>query len=170
MFSKLGFELMTCSRCGGSGQFSYCEDYGSKCFKCHGKKVCLTAKGKAAAEFYAESLKVPVETLKVGDLVQMDDFFKQVIYFAPITKIETKLQTGSSLKDGVMVPYSHEMLMITTTHAKYGDYGMGVWPGTMVRKGWGAEFKAEKLAAAMAYQASLTKAGTVKKTAKKGSA
>jgi len=169
MVSKLGFEMQSCSRCGGSGNYSYCQSYGTKCFKCHGTKVCYTAKGAAAAKYYAESLKVPVETLKVGDLVQMDDFFKGVIYFAPITEITETVQTGSSL-DGVMVPYSKTMLMITTEHAKYGQYGMGQYPGTMVRKGWGAEFKAAKQAEALAYQATLTKAGTVRKAAAKAAA
>ena len=27
----------TCPRCGGSGNYSYCYDYGTKCFKCHGR-------------------------------------------------------------------------------------------------------------------------------------
>ncbi|QWY83595.1 hypothetical protein [Rhizobium phage RHph_X2_26] len=29
-------ERETCTRCGGSGNYSYCESYGHKCFKCEG--------------------------------------------------------------------------------------------------------------------------------------
>lgn len=30
--------LETCTRCGGTGQFSYCQRFGTTCFGCHGKK------------------------------------------------------------------------------------------------------------------------------------
>lgn len=30
-------ELRACTRCHGSGEYSYCEMYGRKCFQCHGK-------------------------------------------------------------------------------------------------------------------------------------
>lgn len=170
MVSKLGFEMMTCSRCGGSGNYSYCQMYGSRCFKCHGKGVCYTAKGFAAASYYAESLKVPASTFVVGDLIWVENFWKQMNYFAPIVSIEPGVQTGSSLKDGVMVPYRHEMLAISTEHAKYGQCGMHVYPESMIRKAWGAEFKAAKQAEALAYQATLTKAGKPRKAAAKAAA
>jgi hypothetical protein len=167
MFSKSGFELMTCSRCGGSGNYSYCQSYGTRCFKCAGNKVCYTAKGKAAAEFYAASLKVPASTLVVGELIQIDDFFKGKLYFAEITAIEPDVQTGSKMVDGVLTPFSYPILKISTKHPKYGEMGTHVAAETMLRKGWGAEFKAAKLAAAIAYQATLTKAGKVSAKAAK---
>lgn len=37
---KSGF-MVTCSRCGGSGHYSYCERYGTSCFKCEGNKMTL---------------------------------------------------------------------------------------------------------------------------------
>ena len=49
MENKLGFEIETCSRCGGSGHFSYNQIDGSRCFKCGGAKVTYTKRGQAAA-------------------------------------------------------------------------------------------------------------------------
>jgi hypothetical protein len=166
MFSKMGFEIQTCTRCGGSGQYSYCQSYGTTCFKCSGRKVCFTAKGAAASAFYSESLQVPAGSLAVGDLIQIEDFFKQVKYFAPITAIGIS-DSKRLMPDGTWESIG---LAITTEHAKYGQSGYHCPAETMIRKGWSAEAKAEKLAAAIAYQASLTKAGTVKKSAMKGAA
>jgi hypothetical protein len=166
MVSKLGFEMMTCSRCGGSGNYSYCQMYGSVCFKCHGKKVCYTAKGFVAASYYTESLKVPASELVVGDLVQVDDFFKGKIYFAPITEIKPSTSMRK-LPDGSWASIGIE---ISTEHAKYGESGFHCSPESMVRKGWSAEFKAAKQAEALAYQATLTKAGKPRKAAAKAAA
>ncbi len=44
------FERETCSRCGGSGEHSYNPRDGYVCFKCGGRCVTLTKKGKATAE------------------------------------------------------------------------------------------------------------------------
>jgi hypothetical protein len=171
MVSKLGFELMTCSRCGGSGQYSYCQSYGTKCFKCHGTKVCLTAKGQAAKTFYGESLKVPAGMLAVGELLWTENFWAQMNYFATITAIEPGVQSGASMNAaGVMVPYEVEVLKVSTKHAKYGEMCEHIFPAAMVRKGWPVEFKEQKLAEALAYQASLTKAGTVRKAVAKATA
>lgn len=48
----------TCSRCGGSGRYSWCQMYGDKCFKCAGKGefvVTLTAKTLDAARTKVEA-------------------------------------------------------------------------------------------------------------------
>jgi hypothetical protein len=161
MFSKSGFELMTCSRCGGSGNYSYCEAYGSRCFKCAGNKVCLTAKGKAAFLFYNESLLVSASSLVVGDLMQIDDFFKGKKYFAAITEIKP----STSLRKMADGSWESIGIEISTEHPKYGASGLHTSPESLIIKGWDAAFKAEKLAEAMAYQASLTKAGTPRKGA-----
>jgi len=30
--------IRVCRRCGGSGSYSYCQKYGSVCFRCNGRK------------------------------------------------------------------------------------------------------------------------------------
>lgn len=64
MMTKIG-----CSRCGGSGHYSYCPGYGSTCFKCHGVGTVFTKKASATIESFEAALKVPVSEVKVGDRV-----------------------------------------------------------------------------------------------------
>lgn len=46
---RAGLETVTCSRCCGSGNYSWCQRYGTTCFKCGGRKAVLTKRGAAAA-------------------------------------------------------------------------------------------------------------------------
>jgi hypothetical protein len=64
-----GFEIETCSRCGGSGQYSYCQTHGTRCFKCGGGKVVLTKRGAAARAKYFELISKKTKDIKVGDSV-----------------------------------------------------------------------------------------------------
>lgn len=48
---------------------------------------------------------------------------------------------------------------VSGTHPKYGPCGVHGSADLLVRKAWSAEAKAPKIKAALAYQASLTKAG-----------
>ncbi len=72
----LTFEKGPCSRCGGSGSYSYCQMYGTTCFKCSGRKVALTRAGAKAANaisaFRKEHFSVPVSSLKPGDFMMHD--------------------------------------------------------------------------------------------------
>ena len=63
------FERETCSRCGGSGEYSYNPRDGYVCFKCGGRCVTLTKKGKATAGFFSNSLFVLNSELKKGDYI-----------------------------------------------------------------------------------------------------
>jgi hypothetical protein len=45
-FKKIGWNK-TCTRCGGSGHFSYCERFGTTCFKCEGAKLQIITPTKA---------------------------------------------------------------------------------------------------------------------------
>ena len=51
------WETVTCSRCGGTGHYSYCAMYGSTCFKCAGKKKVLTKRGAEALRYLREELR-----------------------------------------------------------------------------------------------------------------
>lgn len=136
------FEHVTCSRCGGCGHYSYCPMYGTRCFKCGGAGWVLTKRGQAAYNMFAESLNVPAGELVVGDLLHHDGFFTGRAGFHRITEIE---------HDG-------ERVVLHTAACVHHDF-----PTSMVRKGWSAEDKSAKLEAALAYQATLTKAGTPRK-------
>ena len=52
---KVEYEKQTCGRCGGSGQYSYNQIDGSRCYGCGGSGQKLTKRG-AAAKAYADSI------------------------------------------------------------------------------------------------------------------
>jgi hypothetical protein len=63
------FETQTCSRCGGSGNYSYCQTYGTTCFKCRGKGRVYTKRGAAAKAYLLELRSKPGSAIKPGDRV-----------------------------------------------------------------------------------------------------
>lgn len=70
MAKKLIFENETCGRCGGSGSYSYNQMDGSMCYGCSGRGVRLTKRGDAAQEFFRNSLKKPINEIKVGMIIK----------------------------------------------------------------------------------------------------
>jgi hypothetical protein len=155
--TKTGFESEGCTRCGGLGHYSYCQAYGTMCFRCQGKRITLTARGAAAKKFFEESCMVPAESLKVGDVV------KTRYGFATITSIKPgDPNDGNKRLDQVTNEWkplhTADMLNIETNRICFHTM-----PGEMVRKGQSADEKKTKLEAAYAYQATLTKAGKVSK-------
>ena len=148
---KLGFECVTCSRCGGTGNYSWNAINGTRCFKCRGAKIARTKRGAAAANVYAESLKVPAGSLVVGDTMQCEDYLAGKRWFAPIVSIVATERDGKVVLD------------ITTDHPKAGKSGLVTWPEYLVRKGWLTVDKTAKLQLALDYQDTLTTAGTPRK-------
>lgn len=65
------FETRTCSRCAGSGQYSYCQSYGTTCFQCHGSGKTYTAKGKAAVTYLRQIRTVRTDQVQVGQRVNI---------------------------------------------------------------------------------------------------
>lgn len=66
------FETQICSRCLGSGKYSYCQMYGDTCFKCHGSGKVYTARALAARQWLREQRTVDIGTLKLGDRVSVN--------------------------------------------------------------------------------------------------
>lgn len=86
-------ETTPCTRCGGSGSYSFCTAHGSRCFKCGGKKRVQT-KRAAIAVAYITSLRVdikPAKELALGDVVKYDSFYTNQRGWAEITKVESSL-------------------------------------------------------------------------------
>jgi hypothetical protein len=67
--NKTGFEIESCTRCGGSGHYSSCATHGTTCFKCGGAKTVLTKRGAAARAKYFELISKKTKDIKVGDSV-----------------------------------------------------------------------------------------------------
>lgn len=158
---KLLFESTTCSRCGGTGSYSYCTMYGSRCFKCGGAGCYLTKRGKAAQAFLDDLRSVPVANLKVGDLIRVTtyslDGSMSMSKFEAVEAIEHDVPGSCSFTlDGVTV--RPNVTKITTA-----SMTQHVAVDSTVRLGQTAEQKKETRARALAYQATLTKTGKATK-------
>jgi hypothetical protein len=70
----LKFERQDCTRCGGSGRYSFNLMDGDRCFGCAGKGVTLTKRGAAAQKWMRERMEVAAEFVKVGDRVRLRGF------------------------------------------------------------------------------------------------
>lgn len=81
------FETEPCSRCNGTGAYSYCQTYGSKCFKCGGNKIVLTKRGAVARAYLDELCTVSAGSLKIGDRIRVENFFRGMSYIASIISI-----------------------------------------------------------------------------------
>jgi len=80
---KMGFEITECSRCGGTGQFSYCQAYGTMCFGCSGTGVVRTRRGTKAYNAFHKSMNAPVSDIKVGDMIFESKRWRKLISVEP---------------------------------------------------------------------------------------
>lgn len=116
--------------------------YGTKCFKCFGTGAMLTKRGHEAQIFYKKTLSIPIENIKVGQSILIDTHSK----WAKVINIKLK-------EDG----------MISLLCNEYGFYG---YKGSSVRIRHTKKEKQIKITAALEYQSTLTKKGTIKKDKK----
>jgi len=150
--TELKFERETCTRCGGSGQYSYCEMYGSTCFKCHGNGQALTRRGAVARQWMADQRKILVRDVKPGMVIKS---------FGSTYNVQTILQdaisTGKSLIDGVWIDHAPSWRIQGIKHGLVcqGDTAVELIPSKVEQ--------VEQLRAAIEYQNSLTKAGKPRK-------
>lgn len=154
------FESETCSRCGGSGQYSYCQRYGRTCFKCAGNKAVLTKRGAVAQAYYVDLLSMPVSELKTGmqirdiGVTNNGDVFNQWLTVVSI-------EADTTLYNGQLLP--HYRCIIATT--KRGErHNIAVPVTNKFRVAATMETKKAKLHLAIAYERSLNKQGKPDKT------
>ncbi|HET9564656.1 MAG TPA: hypothetical protein VFP27_09155, partial [Mycobacterium sp.] len=143
MATKLVYEMKSCSRCGGSGHYSYCQMYGTTCFKCGGRKRTLSAAGSKASlaikAFIAEHFSVPVEKLTPGTFIKVEGVTRKV------ASVEPSGTTGSSTVNGVTKTYPCWTLNLTKpVKSPFGAYSsMGMPEGAlMVKAPTGADWDA----------------------------
>lgn len=144
------FEHLTCTRCGGSGKYSFNMMDGTRCYGCNGSGYMLTKRGQAAQAFLNNMRSRPVEELKVGDLVYIDFSFQRPKFMRVESMRRDELNTKH---ENWILEFPSENCAWTVT------YGFG----HKMRVGFTAEEKAEQVKAALEFQASLTKGGTVAK-------
>lgn len=153
------FETKTCSRCGGSGHYSFNLMHGTMCYGCNGSGIQFTKRGLAARQFFDESLTVPASELKVGMAIKESSGWKN---FAIIQAIDTG--TDYELGQRHITSYSlgeageRQMILADTGRCKAKFY-----PDCRVRVMHTDEEKKAKIQAALEYQATLNANGTVSK-------
>lgn len=161
-------ERETCSRCGGSGNYSYCSMYGTRCFKCHGNKVVLTKRGAAAMAFLKNLRSKRADELKVGDRVRHDGLVvpgavNDRAGWAVVEMIEPHDSTRHGRAGDPSGPDLWEgTLEITTSRCSHG----GVSVDRMFEVLHTKEENEAFLTAALEYEATLNKNGTPKKIKK----
>lgn len=144
------FETVTCSRCGGCGKYSYCQMYGDTCFKCQGTGNSYTKRGAEAKRWFNERLSKKASELTVGEKIWVDVYFKRG------WSVVTSISPDETLYNGaIRTDYLHIQTEIG------GQYISG---DTLIRAAHNSEQKQAIMAEALAYQESLTKMGTVRKS------
>lgn len=148
--TTIAYEKETCGRCGGTGQYSYNQVDGSRCYGCGGTGQRLTKRGKAAKAFADTLLDLPIDQVQVGQRVSDTCMGRRTTI--TVKNIE-RIESGKRLEDGVWRPM-YATILKGETHQIAGS-------GIRVRA-TPSEQQAEQI---MAYQANLTKAGKPRKTA-----
>ena len=133
----LRLESETCGRCGGTGHYSYCQSYGTTCFKCAGNKRVFTKRGAAANVLYASLLSKRGDQLVVGDKIWMSGPFS----------------------NGWETVISAEPEKIETNKCVYNGFGKD----TMYRVATTRDKKVEAMREAIKFQETLTKQGKPRK-------
>jgi hypothetical protein len=80
--TAIRYNTETCSRCGGGGQYSYCQMHGSVCFKCRGTGKQYTKNAQRAMKRigeFKERYHVRLDELKAGDICKFDGKWVTVV-------------------------------------------------------------------------------------------
>lgn len=139
--NAIGLEIETCGRCGGSGSYSFNLMDGSRCYGCGGSGKKLTKRGAAARVYLDELQSRPVAEIKVGEFIWNDR------KFVPVRAIDP-----DALNPG--------MVWVRTSACSFGHS-----LESKVRSLRDEAHRLETIAAAVAYQATLTKQGKPAKVA-----
>lgn len=161
--AKSIFECEVCGRCGGCGRYSYNQIDGDKCYGCNGTGWRLTKRGAAARAFYRAMLETKAGALKVGDMLWFAGGPLWKGQFAEITEIGPTEKCGASLKNGVWIDCFGFTVTCRAANGEAMRYG-GLTADHLVTIKHPTDFIRDCQAKALAYQASLTKAGTVAKS------
>lgn len=140
----ISYEKETCCRCGGTGQYSYNQVDGSRCYGCGGTGQRLTKRGKAAKAFADTLLNIRIDQVQIGQRVTHTCMGRRTTI--TVKSIE-QTESGGAFVNG-------EWKSLRVTYLR-GDTHEIAGGGIMVR----AVPTAEQAARIMAYQANLTKSG-----------
>lgn len=141
------FERQTCTRCHGSGSYSYCQMYGTTCFGCGGGGEVYSKRGKAARRYFDDLMTIFAGDLAVGDFLRDNGKFHKV------DEVVTEDRTIELNRE-----HGHEFIGIKTRRTmRY------LHRTTTVMRVTDEEHRQALLTEAFAYQDTLTKAGKPRK-------
>jgi len=153
------FETETCPRCGGSGKYSYNQMHGDRCYGCGGSGKRHTKRGSVAREFFQKLLEKPVSEVKVGDQIRGAVCFLGPDRWCLITSIGPDMGAkyeGENFGDRIRVDFKRG--------TKESGLG-GLRPTSIVQSVRDEAERQQHIAAAIAYQSTLTKTGKPRKQA-----
>lgn len=146
------FETKSCTRCGGSGRYSFNLMNGDRCFGCGGSGQQLTKRGQAAQAFYRSLLEKPLSEVKAGDNILTatggigtgPDRWHFVVSVGPCAT------AFNGVADRLEVTFKRRGVVSS----------IGGWtPSTVVRSVRNEDERLAFVERALAYQSTLTKAG-----------
>jgi hypothetical protein len=143
--SKLLFESQTCTRCNGTGTYSYNQRHGSVCYGCAGRGEQLTKRGAEAQRFFRELSLVRAADLKSGDVVRGQSITRGGDAFKHPSLITGIAAEGDQL--------------VLNLKSKHGESFLFLSPEARVELI--SADRGARIERALAYQATLTKTGTV---------
>lgn len=149
---RIRYESVTCTRCAGSGHYSFNQISGTICFKCRGSGAQLTPRGKAALAFADSLLDRNIEELSGADRFQYIDAFRGKRY-SSCTVVEV---------EGCIVGPDGQPKPAFEVRSASGKALVVAGEGLKVR----LHPTLEQVDQINAYQDSLTKAGKPRKRAK----
>ncbi len=154
------FESKVCSRCGGSGNFSFNHKDGTMCYGCNGTGSKLTKRGSLASKFFHESLTIPASDLTIGMKIKESVLSKKFILIQNI-HYGTDIELGKQFNTSYLLGPNGDRQMVLIDS---GSSMIKFYPETRVRVFHTNEQKQEKFQMALEYQASLNINGTKRKT------
>lgn len=159
------FETEECSRCGGTGRFSHNGEH-DRCYKCDGKNGCkaYTKRGAAAKAYFDSLFTMNAADVKIGDVIRFSGV-KQLTVATITRKYSGIGRSGKWCREvGGMVHREFEIWHFIFENANGLKGSVQDYEGATVQRVPTFEQREEMIAKALAYQATLTKAGTVRKT------
>jgi len=154
-------ETTACNRCGGSGRYSYNQMHGSRCYGCGGSGKTYTRRGAEAHRFLEQLRSKRADAFEPGDLMRYDMFTPSASARIFVTVISVDPSDAKVIVNGK--PSETPSVTITATHPKICNVRITTSADKMIRQGFDAETKQAQLAEVIAYQATLTVKGKVRK-------
>lgn len=172
-------ETDVCSRCGGTGRYSWNQRDADKCYGCGGSGTTYTKRGAAALAFYREIMSVERRFVQPGD-----KFFDSHHGWCRVESVE---DNRVAQKGGAIFapgdPRAADLIDWGATWRSHGDSDITVHDGLniktnkvgfngfaadgTVQTALAADMRVPVLATVAAFQDSLTKAGKPRKNGRK---